>query len=279
MPRNFSQVIGVDFSGAAKAGDNIWLAFCDVRSRCLSLRELRRLSDIAGTPDRDPALRFLVNQIAWSRDALWGIDFPFSLPVDLHEMGKNWRAQLRFLQKWSGNAVDFGHWCLDHAKRLNREMHIRRATDKLASTPFDCYHYRIIYQTFHGMRDVLTPLLKHDRVAVGPFQIDQIESASVVVVETCPGSTLRRLKLPYNNYKQPTGGPLTSKRRRTRRAIVDAMRKHVVLRDEHIRTIMRNPGGDALDAVIAAVGTHQSWNVTSATPLDSCYCREGFIYA
>ena len=32
---------------------------------------------------------------------------------------------------------------------------IRRLTDIEEKAPFDPYHYRIIYQTFHGMRDVL----------------------------------------------------------------------------------------------------------------------------
>ena len=44
---------------------------------------------------------------------------------------------------------------------------------------------------------------------------------------------------------------------------------------------MGNPGGDAIDAVVAAVGTWQAWNSAdhSAILRHPRYVREGFIYA
>ena len=35
---------------------------------------------------------------------------------------------------------------------LGGPLHIRRLTDSEAKTPFDCYHYRIIYQTAHNLK-------------------------------------------------------------------------------------------------------------------------------
>ena len=61
-------------------------------------------------------------------------------------------------------------------------MHIRRLTDREAKAPFDCYHYRIIHQTFYGMRDVL---------AAGLY-----ENAGIVqgmVVNTWPVPTTRAI--------------------------------------------------------------------------------------
>jgi hypothetical protein len=102
-----------------------------------------------------------------------------------------------------------------------------------------------------------------------------------VIVEACPSSTLKRLGLPHQNYKQPTGGPLTSKRRRTRAAILRHISEHIDIADRFRRLIMRNPGGDALDAVIAAVGADHAWRAAdhAAIARHPRYPREGRIYA
>jgi hypothetical protein len=138
-------------------------------------------------------------------------------------------------------------------------MHIRRETDTQAKSPFDCYHSRIIYQTYHGMRDVLLPLSQARGVAILPFQYRRLASARRVVVEACPGSTLKRLGLPHQNYKQLAAGPLTAKHLRTRRTITEAISHRVRLSQSHRRLVMRIPGGDALDAVIAALGAAESY--------------------
>ena len=70
------------------------------------------------------------------------------------------------------------------------------------------------------MRDVLGPLRPVRRTAILPFQYRRLARASRVVVESCPASTLKRLGLPHQNYKQPAGGRLMRKRRRTRHAIL-----------------------------------------------------------
>jgi hypothetical protein len=47
------------------------------------------------------------------------------------------------------------------------------------------------------------------------------------------------------------------------------------------RKIMRDPGGDALDAAIAAAGAWQAWNAADHRSIarDERTCREGRIYA
>ena len=96
--------------------------------------------------------------IAASRDALWALDFPFGLPVEVFDEGAAWAAQFDLLDAWGEDAYGVGLECLRRAKALGGPNHIRRLTDHEARAPFDCYHYRIIYQTFYGMRDVLGPL-------------------------------------------------------------------------------------------------------------------------
>ena len=140
--------------------------------------------------------------------------------------GANWTDQLAFLGDWGDDAYGAGVECLRRAKRLGGKLHIRRQSDIEAKTPFDCYHYRIIYQTFYGMRDVLGPLTLHRRTSILPFHYRRLANAERVLVEACPSSTLKRLGLPHQNYKQAQGGPLTAKRLRTRRVILDGLARH-----------------------------------------------------
>src|SRR5215210_7488583 len=254
----FSCIYGVDFSGAKLAGRNTWVAriepllFKRKQSQYV-LTELFRLEEACGSADRPAALNHLVRMIAESRQALWALDFPFGLPVEVMEPNARWSAQFGFLRAWGADDYGVGLECIRRAEAVCGRKHIRRLTDTEVKAPFDPYHYRIIYQTFYGMRDVLGPLRRRKRTAILPFQYGRLPSAERILVEACPASTLKLLSLPHQNYKQPEGGPLTPKRLRTRRLILKGLDDCVRITDSQRRVIMRNGGGDALDAVIAAV--------------------------
>jgi hypothetical protein len=274
------EIYGVDFSGAKKAGENIWVARAVPSRRGLVLKDLWNLERRCGTADRGPALQFLVNQITDSAGALWGMDFPFALPIEVVPRGTTWADQLGWVGGWKGDAYDLGVECVNRSRRSHGKLHIRRTTDAETQAPFDCYHYRIIYQTFFGMRDVLAPLAKSRGTAVMPFHHRRLASARRVVVESCPGSTLRRLRLPYQNYKQPLGGPLVAKRLRTRHAIFQGIGQLIDIPASHRRTAMRNPGGDALDAIIACVGAYHGWTSADHARIrrHPRYPLEGYMY-
>jgi hypothetical protein len=272
-------VVGVDFSGAAKAGRTIWLARCAVTAHGLKLQHLDRLDRLVGAEDRDTSLAGLVGLVRESGACLWGIDFPFGLPVELGWSA--WTEQLRVIREWPGGANAFGRHCCQIALSKGPRMHLFRATDRETRTPFDCYHYRIVYQMFHGMRDVLAPLSNDDATCIAPFQLDRMPRAHRVVVEACPGSTLKRLGLPHQNYKQPAGGPLEPRRIRTRHTILDAIGSQVTFEESLRRVMMRDPGGDAMDAVIAAVGSWHAWRSADLRSLASHarYPHEGMVFA
>jgi hypothetical protein len=273
-----NRVIGVDFSGARLAGRNIWLAEAGVTPAGLVLRSLDRLSDLAGAAEREVCLPWLVDHLVASRDTVIGMDFPFGLPVELPGMGATWEQQLAFVSSWAGDAKLFGHWCVDASRKLDGRLHIRRLTDRETATPFDCYHYRIIYQTFHGMRDVLRPMYEHANVL--PFH-RRNRAGRATVMETCPSSTLKRLRLPHRNYKQSGDRPPTEQHRATRRSILGGVRKFIQISPAMVRRMMANPGGDALDAVIAAVGTWQAYTTAdhAAIAVHPRYSIEGRVYA
>jgi hypothetical protein len=277
----FKTIYGVDFSGAKNAGRTIWIARArSSRGRRLVLEELVNLERASGHAAREPALAWLVGQIAASCDALWAIDFPFGLPTAVMDPGASWRDLLRAVASWPQDAYDFGLQCLARAK-AGGPAHVYRPTDRQTKAPFSCYHYRIIYQTFHGMRDVLLPLLRQKGTAIVPFQYRKLPGARRVVVEACPSSTLKRLRLPHQNYKQPEGGSLSGKRRRTRHAILSGLEPLITIDSPDRRRIMRDGGGDALDAVLAAVGAAHAWQATdhAVVARDRRACREGRIYA
>jgi hypothetical protein len=281
----FRTVYGVDFSGARLAGRTTWIAKTRWtgrgRARRLRLLALDSLERLSGSAERGPALAHLVRSIGRSRGALWAIGAPFGLPIEVQDAGMTWHALLRFVRAWDEErGYDLGLWALDRARSLGGPQHLYRATDRAARTPFDPYHYRIIYQTFHGMRDVLWPLTRVRETAIMPFHYRRLRRARRVVVETCQSSTLKRLGLPHQNYKQPEGGPLSQRRRRTRREILAGLAGYVEIDASHRRRIASDAGGDALDAVVAAVGAATSWADTdhAAVARHERYRREGFLY-
>ena len=115
---NFRTIYGVDFSGAKQAGANTWIAKAEPRARRLRLHDLRSLESLCGDSDRDAALAHLVDLVANSRDALWGMDFPFGLPIEVVEDGHAWLDQLHTVKTWADGASSYGIHCLERAKKL-----------------------------------------------------------------------------------------------------------------------------------------------------------------
>ena len=314
------RVCGVDFSGARKSGKTAWLAEleADWSSGTLQLVQLASLGKLARSDERTDVCHFLAEQISSSQATLWAMDFPFGLPVELG--GEGWNSQLAMLEDFeprggTGNpAAFFGRQLAASARQIVSDGRIRRKTDVETSTPFDSYHYRIIYQTFHGMRDVLSPISKLSETAVIPFQYCRMASARRVVVESCPSSFLKRWKLPHSQYKQSGGKPPTRAQRANRLAILrgiddlptifagkdaagdqepssDAGVSSSIARHEvpcrldmsrhRRRVIMQDSGGDALDAVLAGLGGWRAFHSTNHADVrrDTRYCLEGYVYS
>ena len=125
-----------------------------------------------------------------SRQAPWSLDFPFGLPFEVMEPGALWPAQLDLLPNWGEDAYGVGLECLRRAKALGGPNHIRRLTDSEEKAPFNPYHYRIIYQNFYSMRDVLGPLRCRRRTFF---------AAVLQLKQLLPGN--RMTKLPLYEYQ------------------------------------------------------------------------------
>ncbi|MEM0925291.1 MAG: DUF429 domain-containing protein [Planctomycetota bacterium] len=281
----FNKIIGIDFSGAAQSGKTAWAAVLSPRGgdrqpQRFGLDQLQPLGSLAGSDDRASVNRYLVDRMQTESETFWGCDFPFGLPTELSLGG--WKAQLSQVVSFDGDAKVFGRSLVAKTQELQGAMHVRRTTDQETQTPFDCYHYRIIYQTFHGMRDVLAPLASNPRLAVLPFQYSKyFKGVSSVIVEACPSSTLKRFGLPYQKYKQSGGKPPSREHLATRRKIMSWVLERVEISEHRRRVIRRDPGGDALDAVLAALGSWASFEREDHTKIarHRRYPKEGFVYA
>lgn len=264
-------VFGVDFSGARRAGDATWVAHLDpLGAGRYRVHSLERLGDLAPSTHRRTALRALVALIADSpRNSLWAL-----------EPRWRWPSVVSHVANWRRGAYGYGLWCVRRSVRRTGALHTYRLTDRETKAPFDPFHYRIIYQTFHAIRDVVLPLREAGAVAVMPFDHMHLSTRPRVLVETCPSSTLQRLGLPHQLYKAPRGAT-TRVERRTRERILAGLSAWIELPRESLRVVMQDPGGDALDAVIAGVGAAQAWGTADLASIAAHprYRREGFRFA
>ncbi len=252
-PHGVTESISAGPPGRARTA---WLAELSVRGKePPEIIRLGPLGRFAGSDDRESVCEYLVRSVQDSTCSLWGCDFPFGLPIELG-LGA-WSKQLKHVRDFSGTAQQYGRELVEMTKRKTGQMHVRRDTDRETKTPFDCYHYRIIHQTVHGMSQVLFPLSREKSVAVLPFHYRRLATARRIVVEACPSSTLKRLGLPHVRYKQSGGKHPEKTHIQTRQRIMRGLRDAVVVSAYQRRVMMSDSGGDALDAVLAAVG---SWN-------------------
>ena len=270
MSARFDRFIGVDFSGGQKAGDAIWVAEGSAGNGGLAIDELRRARDLPqGGQDRATALAALRRHLADRDNALVGLDFPFSLPGELID-AQDWPGFARAFATDYPDAEQFRESC----RRRTGGKELKRRTDRRTATPFCAYHLRLSRQTDWGIAEVLAPLAEDDRVAIVPML--RKPGASVTLAETCPASTLKRLDC-YRPYKGRDPALTAS-----RREILHRLRREGLwLDDELAARTLEDRGGDALDALVAAVTI---WRVAGMPgepfePRDDIDALEARVYA
>ena len=156
-------------------------------------------------------------------------------------------------------------------RRKGREL--KRNPDIESRTPFSPYNLRLFRQTYFGIRDVLATLIKADTACILPMQ--QPLDGKAWVLEICPASTLKR-----ENLRMPYKGRAVG-RRAARLKILQAIEERLRLRvaTSVIRSkIVSDIGGDALDAVIAALATFKASRNTFALDAPCPYDIEGWVY-
>lgn len=281
MPRRRSEVFGVDFSGARDAGKKIWVARGAIDGERLRIEDVRRGDQLrdSGRP-RDRCLAALRRCVAEHPEAVFGLDFPFGLPLVVTDQlfrAERWSDFLAsFVGRYGGGrraAEQFKLDCWEAAG--NKEA--KRATDKALKTPFSPYNLWLFRQTHYGILEVLAPLVAGGLASVLPMQPARPDRPWLL--EVCPASTLQRLGIYGRSYKRKTAAD-----RNAREGILERLKaggavwfpkpqlEQVVLDDHH---------GDALDSVIAAFAVFSALQ-DAAFPLASVgedSQVEGRIYA
>ncbi len=235
------RVMGVDFSGSATAGVAIWIAWGESHGRRLIIRRCLPAAELpGGGRDRPSAHRALVQCLAGSGACSAGLDFPFSLPEE-QLGGMTW---LEFLQAFPGRFPTADSFRDATRARIGE---LRRRTDRELQAPFAPNNLRLYHQTYYGLRDVLLPLAAADAVRVLPMQ--RPRPGVPWLIEACPAVALRRLGI-----RQPYKGRSLA-HRKGRSEILGFLERTAGLDLESRtlrRTVLDQPGGDALDSIVAA---------------------------
>ena len=265
------RIYGVDFSGARDAGRKIWVAGAEASRGVLRIEVVLRADCLPGSAASRPAcLAALRDFIARSKNAAFGLDFPFSLPRSILPTGI-WQEFIESLPSRFRDEHHFRQSCRD----VRPGSELKRVTDNDARTPFSPYNLWLFRQTYFGIRDVLRPLVTGGSACVLPF--DEAKPDLPWLLEICPASTLKRLGLrePYKGRKQG--------RQQARERIVEALeaRGLIAFAQQGLRDrVIGNAGGDALDSVLAAIAVRRAVADPGfpKSTQHGDYLLEGYIY-
>ncbi len=242
----FKSIVGVDFSAGIEAGRKIWIttASIDDQNR-LAIQSVTRADALPNSGlERAQAHHALSAYLATLDRALVGLDFPLSIP-GLFLPPEGWLPWLTSFKSTYESADAFREKLV--ALAPNKEH--KRACEAFAKTPFAAYNLRMFQQTFHGIADVVSPLILSGKCTALPFQDD--DSTKSALIETCPASYLKSVN-KYLSYKGQSTDQLTA-RHKIYEHIIDAGLLAEPDDDTFRATFMNDEPGDALDSLLCAV--------------------------
>jgi hypothetical protein len=280
-----ARVLGVDFSGAKRPGESIWITEARLGDG-LTVERCRAAGETLGERGRAAVLSALVDHVDGA--AVVGFDFPFGLPrpvVETLDGPATWSETVTWVRDEFPDAETFAERCQSAAQTATDgdRTYLKRATDGPvgAKSP---YHFFTFRQAYHGVGEVLAPLLGRE-VAVAPMTVDRRGGGSrerdhrrdgrPTVVEAYPAGTLRRLDLPAERYKDDTE-PARSRRERILAGVTEDEAVSVA---RTARTAaLSDPGGDALDSLVAAVAAARALTTAFRVAADRYDPLEGYVY-
>ena len=273
------EVIRIDWSGARDAGRRAWICRAEGVGGKLRVTAVHRVADKAGRGIED-LLAFVDVAVVRPPGARWiGIDFPFSVTrgVTEHLGHRTWRALVSSWETRFPDAVAFAEQCTAASIAVSGTQEAKRRTDLDARAPMSPWNLRLFRQTYHGVR-LLRRLVASDRVAVLPW--DRPGDGEVRVVEICPAATLASAGERSQGYK---GRRRSHVAKRTHLLQLVRDEWGVCISHDLASVVTSDRGGDALDAVLAAVSAYH--HAARLTPNQHASVRaeadllEGHIYA
>lgn len=241
------RILGIDFSGATDAGRKIWIAEGLETAGTLRLVALRPAAELpGGAAVPITAVAALARHIIGVPDTVAGCDFPFSIPRSLIEEA-SWKDFIQVFPARFPDPDSFRDWAFRKAGM--REL--RRRTDREEKTPFNSYNLRIHRQTWWGIVGLLNPFVASGAAIIRPYQ-PMPRRPKPIVIEACPACFMKSIGF-YPPYKGREASHRAARAAVMRRLVQDG----TLRRPGRALTarILDNAGGDALDAVIAAIVT------------------------
>lgn len=254
-------IYGVDFSGAKRAGESVWLTEACVEDGTLRVRDCSRAPDALAdcydgdpTTDRGPTLAALAAFVrSQPATAAFGFDFPFAVPRAVAEGAfgaATWRDAAAAVAD-CGDADAFAEACVEWTDaNADSETYLKRETDREHGA-FSPYHFFVQNQTYHGVAAVLARVEADTRVV----PVDPPATGGPVVAETYPAGVLDALGLAREGYKG-TDDEHRTRRRRNLDGL--AARPDVSIPDRVRSTCLDDTDGDALDSLLAAVAVFRN---------------------
>ena len=245
------EIIGVDWSGARDAGRKVWLCVGSAVDGRLEVASLERVAD-AGPVAREAMLAHVADRLTAPGERWVGLDLPVSLPHAVLPEGVTNGGDLA--RRWTAlfpDAEAFRRLCSEAVGGTESHRRERmRAGDTEIGAPFCAWNLRMYRQTHHGMR-MIGEVLRSGRAALLPWDAPR----PVRLLEACPACTLRALGLSNAGYKGRTAQHAQARRDRLDRALAQLP---VLLPADLRDRAIADPGGDALDAVLAAAAAHHA---------------------
>jgi len=266
-PTTKGRCYGVDWSGAARAGNKVWVAELDPGAR-----HVRSV----GRPWQGRTARETVDGVAaWLgtlADAWVAFDFPFGIAAcdravllpGLINDPRAWGAALACsFPTVEGFRQDVGQRGLVGVNR--------RAAD--GNAPFSPLLLQLIYQTYWGLR-----LLGQVPASVAVLPWQHGTAATTRVLETCPAVVLRSLGQSNAGYKLKAGSDTL------RAGLLDTVLAHPDIgwtcAPEVRAAAIDDREGDALDAILAGLAAWRASAVDHAAIASLLHrLDEGHIYA
>ncbi len=264
-------IYGIDFSGAAAAGQHIWICAAEMRNQQLRIEKCLPAAEFLNcAPAREPCLAALRNFIGSQSRSVFALDFPFGLPAGMVAAADWTSFACRFPARFA-TPHQFREFC----RRAAGGTEVKRRTDRESRAPFSPYNLRIFRQTYYGIREILAPLVAADRARVLPMQPPHPDKPWTL--ETCPASLLKKRGC-YAPYKGP-GEPKLQQRRH----ILDTFflqNEGILLHPEIPPRVSADRNGDGLDSLLtAAIAFHILQEPGRLLPENhEQYQPEGFIY-
>lgn len=265
-----SKVYGIDFSGGTYASKKIWVAGGEIKNGKLCINACMQAERLpGGSTDRDLSYKAIRDFILGSGDGVFGMDFPFGLPVTIARS-----------ESWSSFVSTFP-WTFETPEGFREELlkdagdeEVKRVTDSEVKAPFSPISLWIYRQTFFGIKDILKPLVADDLARVLPMQ--ERDKSKPALVEVCPAVFLKNHKI-YDQYKGAKG-----EFDKHRESILDKLCEMGLSFDntELRQKAIDDNDGDAIDSLISAFIVFKiiqdkgkfdiGWN--------EAYSLEGYIY-